>query len=226
MMYNCCILITTHKKELEGNDEKSLKQAIKIFGGKRHIKLVIPDNIDESYYNQYKNVIEIIKVENRWMSSTKEYNAMFCQNWFWQLFKDYNYVLTYQTDCWVFDDNLNYFMSLGYDYYGAPWPHHRDMIGNGGFSLRKVSKMLEMTNKYEYNRDSLLGNEDTWFCQTHGNELNKCDLYTACNFSMEIVTRHYMRMIIRYPMGLHGKSIMKLWDDDGKKFMDEKEIFL
>lgn len=226
MTNNCCIVITTHHEELKDDDELSFKQAIKIFGGNRDIKVVIPNNIDTSYYEKYQDFIEIIKFDNEWFSSSKKYNAMCCQNEFWRLFKDYEYVLTYQTDCWVFEDNLDYFMGLGYDYYGAPWPHHGDMIGNGGFSLRRVSKMLEITEKYEYHEDSLLGNEDTWFCQTHGDELNKCDLYTACNFSMELITVNYLRKIIRCPMGLHSKFVRDLWNDDGYNFIEFKNKIL
>ena len=188
-MKKCCIVIITYKETLSGDDEKSFLQALKVFGGKRDIRLIIPDNISTDYYEQHKDIIEICKVPNDRLSSIKAYNKFLCTSEFYGFFSEYDYILIYQTDCWVFEDKLDYFIELGYDYYGAPWPHNNNTIGNGGFSLRKVSKMLEITNKYEYKRDSYLGNEDTWFCQTHKNDLNLCDLKNACNFSYELKSK-------------------------------------
>ena len=49
---------------------------------------------------------------------------------------------------------------LKYDYVGAPWIHLPNMNGgNGGFSLRKKSKMLEIISKNKYNNE----NEDVYF---------------------------------------------------------------
>ena len=58
---------------------------------------------------------------------------------------------------------------LEYDYVGAPWPiDDRETeklcgyIGNGGFSLRKKSKMLEIIEKKDYFLDTTI-NEDVYF---------------------------------------------------------------
>jgi hypothetical protein len=223
---SCCIVIITHKEQLNGDDEKSFLQALKVFGGKRDIRLVIPDNISTTYYEQYNDVIDLCKVPNERLSSIKAYNKFLCTSEFYGLFSDFDYILIYQTDCWVFEDRLDYFIEMGCDYYGAPWPHHNDTIGNGGFSLRKVSKMLEITNKYDYKGDSLLGNEDTWFCQTHKDDLNVCDLESGCNFSIEIANNHYLKKIDTTPMGFHGKGMIRFWDDDGTKFIEYKNKML
>jgi hypothetical protein len=37
---------------------------------------------------------------------------------------------------------------LQYDYIGAPWKIDIPAVGNGGFSLRRKSKMLEIIEKY------------------------------------------------------------------------------
>lgn len=224
----CCIVVITHKEALDGNDEKSFIKALDTFKN-RDIVLIIPDNISTDYYDEIKKKYNFnyTKVDKTWLDSNKSYNKMCCTKEFYKLFKDYDYILLYQTDCWVFEDKLDELMELGYDYYGAPWPHHHDIIGNGGFSLRKVNKMLELTSKYEYNpKDSLLGNEDAWFCLTHKDEINTCDLDTACNFSIEIPTRNYLSRIKTHPMGLHGTEMRKLWDENGNKFEEFKNLIL
>lgn len=226
----CCVVIPTYKEKLEGDDERSFLRALEVFGKHRDIMVIAPDNISTEYYDQFKDktFFTIAKVDKKHLSSIKEYSSFLCSKEFYKHFeKHYNYILIYQVDCWVFEDKLDYFMGLDYDWYGAPWPQHNDTVGNGGFSLRKVSKMLDITSKYEYKKDSLLGNEDTWFCQTHKNELNICDLDTACNFSMEVIRDRYLEKISTIPMGLHGKEMRKyFWDSDGTKFKEFKNKVL
>jgi hypothetical protein len=56
--------------------------------------------------------------------------------------------LVFQTDSMIFEknkDRINDF--LKYDYVGAPWKHHQNQVGNGGFSLRRKSKMIEIIEK-------------------------------------------------------------------------------
>lgn len=60
--------------------------------------------------------------------------------------------LIFQTDSMIFPKNkdlIHKFMK--YDYVGAPWNHeprrNGHCVGNGGFSLRKKSKMLEIIEK-------------------------------------------------------------------------------
>jgi hypothetical protein len=56
--------------------------------------------------------------------------------------------LVFQTDSMIFarnKDRINDF--LKYDYVGAPWPHEQNQVGNGGFSLRRKSKMIEIIEK-------------------------------------------------------------------------------
>jgi hypothetical protein len=46
--------------------------------------------------------------------------------------------LTIQWDGWVVNPNSWTPEFLQYDYIGAPWPHRRGAVGNGGFSLRST----------------------------------------------------------------------------------------
>jgi hypothetical protein len=60
--------------------------------------------------------------------------------------------LVFQTDTLICKDSgvqLDEFVK--YDYVGAPMPHIDGLVGNGGLSLRKKSKMLEIIEKCKYN---------------------------------------------------------------------------
>ena len=131
------------------------------------------------------------------------------------MFAKYEYILIYQTDCWVYEDRLDEFMDKGYDYYGAPWKLEgltwsKNSVGNGGFSLRKVSAMRRVCINNEYNFDK---GEDLWFCILHKDEINICDLETACNFSIEMLTDEFKKKIATFPMGLHGTLMKEHWGD-------------
>ena len=57
--------------------------------------------------------------------------------------------LKFETDSMILPKNahlINEF--LQYDYVGAPWPDRQ--VGNGGFSLRRKSKMLELIDKVPF----------------------------------------------------------------------------
>lgn len=120
MNNNCCIVFITHKSSLEGYELKSFEQCLNVFNGKRDIKLVIPDNISTAFYDKYSDKFEYCKVNHEWLSSYKAYNKTCCTKEFYELFKDYEYMLKYEADAWVFEDRLDEFIELGYDYYGAP----------------------------------------------------------------------------------------------------------
>ena len=87
---------------------------------------------------------------------------------------------------------------LEYDYVGAIWPHLDNQIGNGGFSLRKKSKMLEIIKKCPYtNMNNVknikkykkdVENEDVYFsllCESV--KLNKPSISDAKKFASETV---------------------------------------
>lgn len=72
---------------------------------------------------------------------------------------------------------------LDYDYVGAPWREaYAGQVGNGGLSLRKKTKMLEIINRKVWNG---VENEDLFFSFNHG--MKKPSASHASNFSVESV---------------------------------------
>ena len=73
-------------------------------------------------------------------------------------FADFDFLQIVQLDCWIFEDRLDEFMSLGLDYIGAPWMRegfsgkpNKELwkVGNGGFSLRRISSFLSIIDKID-----------------------------------------------------------------------------
>lgn len=120
------------------------------------------------------------------------YNILFKSTSFWEklLSLGCEHALFFQTDVVLFKDNIDDY--LDYDYIGAPWkikydyPFGRHEIGNGGFSLRRVEKMLHIVKNNNTNEHNC--NEDGYFgfrCLRNGYKLPSCDV--ASTFSVETI---------------------------------------
>lgn len=112
----------------------------------------------------------------------KEYNNLLISKDFYKNIPT-EIFLIFQTDSIICESNkslINSYMS--YDYVGAPWKDQN--IGNGGLSLRKKSKMLEIINNCPYSNE----NEDIYFsraCPSVKKNIPTFDI--AKHFSIETV---------------------------------------
>jgi len=129
------------------------------------------------------------------------------------------YFLVFQTDsivCPRFRHFVNDFVKKKYDYVGAPFrpfSTRDEHVGNGGLSLRKKSKMLEIIRKCPYSPTSQ--NEDLFFsygCEACS-DIKKPSNEEASRFSIES----------RYSEASFG--VHKPWaflsEDDEKKLSDQ-----
>ena len=109
--------------------------------------------------------------DDNYFLSLNKYSKFMLNKEFYKNFIEYDYMLIYQLDAWVFEDQLEYWCNQNYDYIGAPWfeGFHKadesskmlDFAGNGGFSLRKIDAILKVLNK-KYRKSlkqSLFGNK-------------------------------------------------------------------
>ena len=97
--------------------------------------------------------------------SVQQYNKLLVSPWFYNNFANdgVEYVLIFQTDSFLCRHGIDEYVRLGFDYIGAPWDHenYEFQAGNGGLSLRKVSKMIEITTSPAYQWQG--ENEDLFF---------------------------------------------------------------
>jgi len=98
-----------------------------------------------------------VKFPDRFFGSGKAHAALLLSERFYRAFQDYEYVLIHHLDAIALRDSLEEWCDAGYDYIGAPWlvcpdtPHiTAEKVGNGGFSLRKVSSFLRAFQSREY----------------------------------------------------------------------------
>lgn len=112
-------------------------------------------NID--FMKQIQNKFPFLlihKLPNEIASESREnYNDLLFNRLFWNFFQHRQSVLIMQEDTFIFKSNIEDF--LQYDYIGAPWSYNSIMrkidlrVGNGGFSLRKMSFIYEVLDHKE-----------------------------------------------------------------------------
>lgn len=159
-MKKCVIIIPIYKKILTIAEQQSLEQCIKILGN-YPIRFICPNSLDIINYENFIKLtpcdFSFTRFDDKYFKNIKSYSKLLLNKNFYEHFTDYEFMLIYQLDAWVFEDKLDYWCSQNYDYIGAPWFEGYDMAdsksklmsiaGNGGFSLRKISSILKVLNK-------------------------------------------------------------------------------
>jgi hypothetical protein len=138
------VVIPYFKDTLSFQEKLSFNQALNVLG-EHDIYLATPESLISTHINK-----RIIRYPDIYFTSVASYSQLMLTEMFYRPFVEYEYILIYQLDCFVFCDNLLDWCSLGYDYIGAPIQVNTDdesqrwYVGNGGLSLRKVNKFISI----------------------------------------------------------------------------------
>lgn len=161
-----------------------------IFHGNKNLDYVnhiLENNITER--DRSRITLINLQVDNL---TRDEYSHMFKLESFYEHIPS-EIFLVFQTDTMIFEENRHIVYDfLDYDYVGAPWnktfkwAEQFNYVGNGGLSLRKKSKMLELIKNVDINSSNQ--NEDTFFSKNQkGIFVKKPEYEIAKKFSMETV---------------------------------------
>ena len=145
------IVIPIYRETLSDSELLSLRQCIKILGSFK-IFLVCPKKIDlwlyKSIFQEYDSQFTVEYFSPEYFESVAAYNRLMLSQFFYTRFLQYEYMLIYQLDAYVFENKLTEWCDKGYDYIGAPWLYpdrkFHETCGNGGFSLRKISSFISL----------------------------------------------------------------------------------
>ncbi len=155
------------------------------------------------------------------------------------MFSMYQYMLIYQTDSYLFKDEIEEWCNKGYDYIGAPiisglkiWEQDNvndwtPKVGNGGLSLRRIAIFKDITNpngsfykSLNINPDLLndVIHEDVYFCTFVPKYyiMNIPNWLEAAYFSLSLNPIEIYNIIDNQPMGCHNFNLYKdFWKEHG-----------
>jgi hypothetical protein len=154
-MSKVAIVIPVYKNEMSPYEAISLQQCFAILNN-YPIIFICPKQMElGSFHQDYSNQAEFLFLDDHNFESLISYNQMMLSVWFYSHFINYSYILIYQLDCFVFKDELMFWVDKGYSYVGAPWffgnsndDHVNEFfgVGNGGFSLRNIKDSIKVLN--------------------------------------------------------------------------------
>lgn len=153
-MKDVAVIITVHQSTLSWWEEISLKQCKRVLSS-HPVFLVYPKGLDVKNYLKIFPKVQLCPFPARNFKNLKTFNRFKIQPKLYKTFSQFEFLLFYELDSFVFEDNLLYWCRKGFDYIGAPWfegfyesgENSKFIgIGNGGFSLRKTSSALRVSN--------------------------------------------------------------------------------
>lgn len=233
---DCIVVIPIYKTQLSSYEKISLKQGLRIL--KNYcVKFIAPTTLDTSWYEKYD--IDIKRFPDHFFAGISGYNKLMLSKLFYESFLQYDYLLVYQLDGFVFEDNLEYFISLNYDYIGAPWLNglyvfkynfrgkyklkkifpwfnkvDKVFVGNGGVSLRRIDAFLYML---DHCKEIITwnSNEDVFFSLLgirYPELFRVASLEDALKFSFETTVKDcFKKNDCQIPMFCHA---WEKWDID------------
>lgn len=149
-----CIVIPIYKETLKSFEIISVEQCIAVLSDYT-IHFVCPKGLNVDFYKEkFSGTINFTYFDKYYFEGLAGYNRLMLSVGFYKAFGKYQYMLVYQTDCYVFRDELLDWANKGYDYIGGVWfegfvgnPYLGSKLwqaGNGGFSLRNIKPITRL----------------------------------------------------------------------------------
>jgi Txe/YoeB family toxin of Txe-Axe toxin-antitoxin module len=157
MLKKVAIVIPFYKNIISGYEKIALRRCQHVLS--QYPKVAIkPANLTLPNEASAVSFDEIISFEEDYFNGLEGYNRLMLSSEFYSRFLDYEYILIYQMDCFVFKDDLHFWCQQDFDYIGAPWirkTYHKNFAGlillkiKQYFSRRLNSENNEAPNKYQ-----------------------------------------------------------------------------
>lgn len=156
-----CVVIPVHRPQMPADEVASL-QACKAQLSQHDCYLLYPEGMDVSAYVSIFDGLLLKPVPPGWLSSIENYNKTKVSLGFYQLFGNYQYMLTYELDAYIFEPLTEDNEAFRFDFIGAPFqegywkaaPEAPFIKGcNSGFSIRNIRSCIAVLNsmkKYRF----------------------------------------------------------------------------
>jgi hypothetical protein len=220
------VVVPVWRPALTADEALSLRRCLSILRA-HAVTLIAPEGLPMEALPLSGAAPAIERFAPEFFAGIHGYNRLMLSADFYRRFAGYDYILMYQLDAFVFEDGLADWCARGYDYVGAPWVGEtwpedmtplrrrflraittpRTRVGNGGFSLRKVSSFLRAIDRLGPLVRRWTSNEDLfWSVVARRLASFRIPLADeALSFSFELEPRRcYERLGRRLPFGCHA----------------------
>ena len=137
------ILVPLHTLTLTPEEQISFRH-LRRYLGDRDTYLVLPEGLAGTV-----DGLPARRFDARFFANHRAHQRLMLEPHLYESFAAYRFVLVYHLDSLVLSDELERWCGEGYDFVGAPWTKRGadgtprfTGVGNGGFSLRRVSGCL------------------------------------------------------------------------------------
>lgn len=142
-MASAAVVLIVYSPTPSPAEAASFAQALRVLGG-HPLRLVCPESLPLGVYQTLCDEagvhVLVERFADAFFTSVDSYNSLMLSLEFYDRFLEFEYILLYQLDAWVFTDELAAWCARGYNYVGAPWFNDAGVMlpyaGNGGFCLR------------------------------------------------------------------------------------------
>ncbi len=221
------VVVPIYKPRPDALEVQSMDVSFAALAGRR-IVFIGPAGLDTGFYTGRYPGIDFVACDPAHFASIPGYNRLLLSPGFYTSFAPHEFMLILQTDAVVLRDELDHWCAQPFDYVGAPWPkpvelfvnldqfsgangrHVRATVGNGGLSLRRQSKCVQLLAEFPQAIDYFLqsgSSEDLYFSLlgTLSSDFVLPNEVTASRFAMELQPSYYFAINGgREPMGGHA----------------------
>lgn len=219
-------VIPAYQAKLTENERYALLQLrrLKI----ENLTLVCPVHLDVTQYELLLPNLRVERFDAIHFSSLAEYSRFVASPLFYQRFVDqYQWMLMHQLDAFLLENKVQFFISQGYDYFGAPWkvgfenpifvfnrPRLKNLlprfhVGNGGLSLRNIPRTLDLLLRKKNHESLNYFLEDAFFGYwgQRDHAFKSCPIEVASNFAFESDPEYWLLKSRQLPMGMHAYDV-------------------
>ncbi len=125
MLKKVAIIIPFYRNIISDYERISLQQCESILSS-YPIIAIKPNHLTLPNEAGMLSITSIESFDDKYFVDTSGYNHLMLSPEFYLRFMDYEYILIYQMDAFVFNDQLTYWCNQNIDYIGAPWISQED----------------------------------------------------------------------------------------------------
>tara|TARA_B110000503_G_scaffold142058_1_gene237602 strand:- start:236 stop:961 length:726 start_codon:yes stop_codon:yes gene_type:complete len=227
------VVIPLHKANLSNNEIKNIKiskhnnPCVDFF-------FIIPKSYKKKSFLKTTFNFKIKLLDDIHFKSIESYNKLMLSQNFYKSFSKYDYLIICQTDGFLINDIFKFQKEiLKYDYIGAPWkkPFYENyfsvhnikilktltflfnfkklQVGNGGVSIRRIAKFIEVLEKHTRISRSALPEDITISYLGSKNIINIPNLDTAKKFFSETILSNSTKILGYHGMEIYNKKLQK-----------------